>query len=89
VRRPRLVAPGALGGAGARRVSYLPYLAETRCRFDDAGARALLEPAGLRAPPLESYLDRIVAYAVADGFGAPGSGSGAAEMAVAVAGAAR
>jgi nucleoside-diphosphate-sugar epimerase len=70
IRRPRLVPPGALGGAaGARLESYLPYLAETRCRFDDTEARALLAPLGLRAPPLLGYLEKIVSYAVADGFG--------------------
>jgi hypothetical protein len=31
--------------------------------FDDARSRALLEPAGITPPPLESYFERLLDYA--------------------------
>lgn len=39
------------------------------CRFDDARARALLQPAGVSAPPLRSYLPELVRYGIGVSFG--------------------
>ena len=46
-----------------RTESLFPYFA-MRVRFDDRRARARLERAGLRAPAPESYLDRLLGFAV-------------------------
>lgn len=47
---------------------YLPYF-DMEVVFDDARARAVLEPAGLVAPLLEVYFDRLVAFARAARWG--------------------
>jgi hypothetical protein len=75
-RRPRAVPPGLYRrvvhplmlrrARGRQRLVlersevYFPYLS-TRVRYDDARARAALEPAGIRVSPLEEYFDRLVA----------------------------
>jgi thioester reductase-like protein len=41
---------------------YFPYF-EMRVRFDDARARAVLEPRGITPAPLRSYFDRLMDYA--------------------------
>jgi nucleoside-diphosphate-sugar epimerase len=81
---PRLVPPRAYHSvlkpvvakrapASARRLltstePYFPYFA-MRLRFDDARARAILEPRGIRATPLRAYFDRLIDYAVAARWG--------------------
>ncbi|HEX6742696.1 MAG TPA: SDR family oxidoreductase [Solirubrobacteraceae bacterium] len=47
---------------------YFPYFA-MRLRYDDARARALLEPMGIAAPRLEDYFERIVEFARAARWG--------------------
>ena len=47
---------------------YFPYFA-MRLRFDDARARAVLEPRGIRATPLRAYFDRLLDYALAARWG--------------------
>jgi len=59
--------------ASARRLltstePYFPYFA-MRLRFDDARARAILEPRGITATPLRAYFDRLIDYAVAARWG--------------------
>jgi hypothetical protein len=41
---------------------YLPYF-DMEVVFDDARAREILRPAGIVAPPLESYFGTLVDYA--------------------------
>ena len=81
---PRLVPPRAYRSviepvvakrapASARRLlkstePYFPYFS-MRLRFDDARARAILEPRGIRATPLPAYFDRLIDYAVAARWG--------------------
>jgi thioester reductase-like protein len=90
---PRLVPPRlyhAIGAAivakrapaSARRVlastePYFPYFA-MRLRFDDARARAVLEPRGIVAAPLRDYFDRLIDYAVAARWGRQEIGRAAA-----------
>jgi long-chain acyl-CoA synthetase len=47
---------------------YFPYFA-MRVRYDDARARALLEPMGIAAPRLEDYFERIIEFARAARWG--------------------
>jgi thioester reductase-like protein len=47
---------------------YFPYF-DMDVHFDDARTRARLEPAGIRAAPLESYFNRIVDFAVETDWG--------------------
>ena len=47
---------------------YFPYFA-MRVRFDDARARAILEPRGITPAPLRSYFDRLMDYAQAARWG--------------------
>jgi nucleoside-diphosphate-sugar epimerase len=47
---------------------YFPYFA-MRVRFDDARARAILEPRGISPAPLWSYFDRLMDYAQAARWG--------------------
>ena len=47
---------------------YFPYFA-MRLRFDDARARAVLEPRGIHAAPLATYFDRLIDYAQAARWG--------------------
>ena len=82
-RRPRAVPPGAYravaplvalrASSTARRLlasteAYFPYFA-MRHHFDDARARALLEPHGIRPTPLPAYFDRLMDYAQAARWG--------------------
>lgn len=47
---------------------YFPYFA-MRVRYDDARARAILEPRGITPAPLSSYFDRLMDYAQAARWG--------------------
>jgi thioester reductase-like protein len=47
---------------------YLPYF-DMEVVFDDARARALLEPAGIRPPRMADYFDRLIDYAEAVRWG--------------------
>ena len=47
---------------------YFPYFA-MRVRFDDARARAILEPRGIEPAPLGTYFDRLMDYAQAARWG--------------------
>jgi thioester reductase-like protein len=47
---------------------YFPYFA-MRVRYDDARARAILEPRGITAAPLRSYFHRLMDYAEAARWG--------------------
>ena len=40
-----------------------------RMQFDTTNAERLLEPAGLRPPPVLDYLDRLFHYCVASDWG--------------------
>jgi long-chain acyl-CoA synthetase len=83
-RQPKIVPPVAYRAvigrivekrapASARRLLasnevYFPYF-EMRVRYDDARARAILEPRGITAAPLRSYFDRLMDYAQAARWG--------------------
>jgi thioester reductase-like protein len=83
-RAPRLVPPRAYrcfvhpfvlrrAAPSTRRVLersevYFPYFA-MRVRYDDARARALLEPMGIAVPRLEDYFGRIIEFARAARWG--------------------
>jgi long-chain acyl-CoA synthetase len=83
-RQPKLVPPVAYHAivgpvvskrapSSARRLlasnePYFPYFA-MRVRYDDARARAILEPRGITAAPLRSYFDRLMDYAQAARWG--------------------
>jgi thioester reductase-like protein len=83
-RQPKIVPPVAYRAvigrivekrapASARRLLasnevYFPYF-EMRVRFDDARARAILEPRGITPAPLRSYFDRLMDYAQAARWG--------------------
>jgi long-chain acyl-CoA synthetase len=56
--RPAVVA----GGGPDEGAVYLPYF-DMDIVFDDARARSVLEPAGIRAPRLVDYFDRLMDYA--------------------------
>ncbi|MEN3282450.1 MAG: hypothetical protein V7607_3590 [Solirubrobacteraceae bacterium] len=56
---------------------YFPYFA-MRLRFDDARARAVLEPRGIAPAPLRAYFDRLIDYAVAARWGRQEIGRAAA-----------
>jgi thioester reductase-like protein len=62
---PRVVDAGGVDGDGA---VYLPYF-DMEVLFDDARARAALEPAGIRAPRMEDYFGRLIDYAEATNWG--------------------
>jgi thioester reductase-like protein len=47
---------------------YFPYFA-MRVRYDDARARAILEPRGIRPAPLSAYFGRLMDYAQAARWG--------------------
>jgi long-chain acyl-CoA synthetase len=51
-----------------RTESLFPYFT-MRVRFDDRRTRSRLERAGIRAPALEDYFDRLLDFAVASGWG--------------------
>jgi nucleoside-diphosphate-sugar epimerase len=63
--KPKLVEPvrdpSGIDGEEAGAV-YVPYF-DMRVVFDDARARALLGPAGIRAPRLAEYFGRLLDYA--------------------------
>ena len=70
-----LIHPLLVGLSGARRRRALrstealfPYFG-MRVRFDDRRSRARLDPAGIRPPQPESYLDRLLDFAVAARWG--------------------
>jgi thioester reductase-like protein len=67
---PLLVAMsrGRRRGALRRIEPLLPYF-QMRVRFDDRRSRARLEPAGIRPPRPESYIDRLLDFAVAARWG--------------------
>jgi thioester reductase-like protein len=83
-RQPKIVPPVAYRAvigrivekrapASARRLLasnevYFPYF-EMRVRYDDARARAILEPRGITPAPLRSYFDRLMDYAQAARWG--------------------
>ena len=46
----------------------MPYF-DMEVVFDDARARAVLEPAGIRPPRLSEYFDRLIDYAEAVRWG--------------------
>ena len=62
--RPRVVEPGSSAGASADEhgAVYLPYF-DMDVIFDDARARALLEPAGISPPRLADYFGVLMDYA--------------------------
>ena len=72
----RAVHPMLLTGAQDERVRralrrsevYFPYFA-VQVRFDDRRARVALRGAGIAAPPLHSYFDRLVRFALAAKWG--------------------
>jgi thioester reductase-like protein len=47
---------------------YFPYFA-VDVTYDDEHARRRLEPAGVEVPPIESYFDRLLGYAIAADWG--------------------
>jgi thioester reductase-like protein len=73
---PRIVSPDdaapelaklfSLGAAVMR--THVPYMLR-EVLFDDRETRAALAPHGLTCPPLASYLDRLLAFALERGFG--------------------
>jgi len=65
--RPRLVEPGG-GSALADGEVYLPYF-DMQVVFDDAHARSVLEPAGIRAPRLADCFGALIDYAEAARWG--------------------
>jgi thioester reductase-like protein len=64
--RPPVVPPGSAGTGSAhadgQAAVYFPYF-DMDMVFDDARARALLEPAGIRCPHLSDYFPRLIEYA--------------------------
>jgi thioester reductase-like protein len=50
---------------------FVPYF-DVFSHFDDARARAVLEPAGITCPPLGDYFEQLVAYAQAARWGKAG-----------------
>lgn len=48
--------------------SYLPYFSSNP-RFDVVATQAALDAHGLRVPPISDYIDKIVGYCLARGFG--------------------
>jgi len=72
----RAVHPMLLRGAQDERVRmalqrsevYFPYFA-MRVHFDDRRARVALRGAGIATPPLASYFDRLVRFAIASQWG--------------------
>jgi long-chain acyl-CoA synthetase len=65
--RPKVVQNGGPEGDDHGAV-YLPYF-DMEIVFDDSRARALLEPAGIRAPRLAEYFGRLIDYAEAVRWG--------------------
>jgi hypothetical protein len=65
--RPELVEPGEPAALADGEV-YLPYF-DMQVVFDDARARELLEPAGIRAPRLADCFGNLIDYAEAARWG--------------------
>jgi thioester reductase-like protein len=69
---PAVVEPGTAGSGSAAAddhgAVYFPYF-EMDIVFDDARARALLGPAGIRCPRLHDYFDTLMDYADAARWG--------------------
>ncbi len=65
--RPELAEPGGPSALADGEV-YLPYF-DMRVIFDDARARSVLEPAGIRAPRLADYFGALIDYAEAARWG--------------------
>jgi long-chain acyl-CoA synthetase len=61
-------APASMRRVLERSEVYFPYFS-MRLRFDDARARALLDPMGITPSPLPDYYDRIIAFAYAARWG--------------------
>ena len=61
-------APASARRLLASNAVYFPYFA-MRVRYDDARARAILEPRGITPAPLGSYFDRLMDYAQAARWG--------------------
>ncbi|HTX30810.1 MAG TPA: SDR family oxidoreductase [Solirubrobacteraceae bacterium] len=59
---------GVQRSALGRSAVYFPYFAVST-EFDDTQARARLEPAGITASPLASYLDRLLDFATLSRWG--------------------
>jgi thioester reductase-like protein len=68
--RPQVVPPGSVDeeATGEHGAVYLPYF-DMEVVFDDARARAALEPAGIRPPRLTEYFGRLIDYAEAVRWG--------------------
>jgi hypothetical protein len=47
---------------------FFPYF-DVRARFDTAEAQSALAPSGIKVPPLPSYFDALVDFAVAADWG--------------------
>jgi thioester reductase-like protein len=61
--RPTLESPdGGLAERSSEAARYLPYF-DMEVVFDDARAREVLRPAGIAAPPLESYFETLLDFA--------------------------
>ena len=60
--------PEAQKSALRRSAPYFPYFAVST-EFDNAEARARLEPAQIRTSPLASYLERLLDFATLSGWG--------------------
>jgi thioester reductase-like protein len=58
-------APLRIGGGTQALVPYF----DVKTQFDDSGARALLEPAGLSSAPLDALFERLMDYAEATRWG--------------------
>jgi thioester reductase-like protein len=79
--RPKLISPDTPGvqntvGQGA---VFLPYF-EVETVFDDARARALLEPMGIRQPAFADFFDALMDYAEVAGWGKRGLTRDAAQL---------
>jgi thioester reductase-like protein len=68
--RPQIVPPGEADddSTGEHGAVYLPYF-DMEVVFDDARARAVLEPAGITAPRLGDYFQTLIDYAEAARWG--------------------
>ena len=64
----RRVTRGRRRRALERSEPYFPYF-DVRVRYDDARARAALEPAGIRVTPVEDYFERLADFAVRSRWG--------------------
>lgn len=72
---PRVLAPAEFAALDERRrhviegsSAFFPYFA-IRATFDESGARARLEPAGITVSPLRDYLERLLDFATRSRWG--------------------